>query len=303
MNAADSPETKRILIVDDDPDVHRLLTIALQGTGRYLESAFDGLEGLKKFEGACWDLVITDVIMGGMDGLELLKRVRSIRPETPVVVMTVDSTAEKIVSAIRGNAFSWLRKPFAVQAVREMVDSALAEARLQDDIEVLSASPRWLELRLRCDLETATRALHFVREMDPGLPEAERDKVALAFREVLFNAVEHGGGNDPAVHVTVTYMRADGALLFRVRDPGPGFSFDKLRHAAVSNPPESPAEHAVNRDKLGMRPGGFGILLTRALVDELLYNEKGNEALLIKYLHRSEGAEQTLDGGEEAPTG
>jgi len=200
--------------------------------------------------------------------------------------MTVDSTAEKIVSAIRGNAFSWFRKPFELQAVREMVESALTKSRLKYDIEVLSASPRWLELRLRCDLETATRALQFVREMEPELPEAEREKVALAFREILFNAVEHGGGNDPNVHVTVTYMRADGALLFRVRDPGPGFSFDKLRHSALSNPVDSPAEHAKNRDELGMRPGGFGILLTRAFVDELLYNEKGNEAMLIKYMHR-----------------
>ena len=280
------PEAKRILIVDDDPDVHRLLTLALAETGCYLESAFNGVEGLKKVEDADWDLVITDVIMGGMDGLELLERVRRIRPDMPVVVMTVDSTAEKIVSAIRGNAFSWLRKPFEAQAVREMVESALTKSRLKYDIEVLSASPRWLELRLRCDLETATRALQFVREMEPELPEAEREKVALAFREILFNAVEHGGGNDPNVHVTVTYMRADGALLFRVRDPGPGFSFDKLRHSALSNPVDSPAEHAKNRDELGMRPGGFGILLTRAFVDELLYNEKGNEAMLIKYMHR-----------------
>jgi len=280
------PEAKRILIVDDDPDVHRLLTLALEETGCYLESAFDGLEALKKVEDAHWDLVITDVHMDRMDGLELLERVRRIRPDMPVVVMTVDSTAEKIVSAIRGNAFSWFRKPFELQAVREMVESALTKSRLKYDIEVLSASPRWLELRLRCDLETATRALQFVREMEPELPEAEREKVALAFREILFNAVEHGGGNDPNVHVTVTYMRADGALLFRVRDPGPGFSFDKLRHSALSNPVDSPAEHAKNRDALGMRPGGFGILLTRAFVDELLYNEKGNEAMLIKYMHR-----------------
>jgi len=286
MDSAGVRELRRILIVDDDPDAHDLLRIALRETGCYIESAFDGSGGLKKFEEARWDLVIADVIMPGMDGMELLGRMRSIRPETPVVMMTVDSTAEKIMSAIRDNAFSWFRKPFAVQEVRDMVDSALAAPRLEDDIQVLSASPRWLELRLRCDLETATRALHFVREMEPGLPEPEREKVALAFREILFNAVEHGGGNDPGLYVTITYTRADGALLFRVRDPGPGFSFDQLRHSALSNPADSPAEHSINRDKLGMRPGGFGILLTRSLVDELLYNEKGNEALLIKYLPR-----------------
>src|SRR5580658_4775638 len=110
------PEAKRILIVDDDPDVHRLLKLALEESGYYLESAFDGLEGLKKVEDAHWDLVITDVIMDRMDGLELLERVRRIRPDMPVVVMTVDSTAEKIVSAIRGNAFSWFRKPFELEA-------------------------------------------------------------------------------------------------------------------------------------------------------------------------------------------
>ena len=175
MDNAGTAESKGILIVDDDPDTHQLLMIALKETGRYLESAFDGIEGLRKFEEARWDLVITDVIMPGMDGMELLQRMRSMRPETPVVVMTVDSTPEKIMSAIRDNAYSWFRKPFAAQDVREMVDSALAAPRLEDDIEVLSASPRWLELRLRCDLETARRALHFVREMDPGLPQAERE--------------------------------------------------------------------------------------------------------------------------------
>src|SRR5439155_6510467 len=119
MGNADMAETKRILIVDDDPDVHQLLTIALKETGRYLESAFDGLEGLRKFEAAHWDLVITDVIMPGMDGMELLEHIRKLRPEVPVVVMTVDSTAEKIVLAIRENAFAWFRKPFTTHAVLE----------------------------------------------------------------------------------------------------------------------------------------------------------------------------------------
>ncbi len=277
---------KRILIVDDDPDIHRLLRDTLTGDGRCFESAGNGIEGLQKFQQANWDLVITDVMMDGMNGLDLLHRIGQIRPRTPVIVMTVDTTADRIVSAIQGNAFSWLRKPFSTQAVREMVDNALAAKWTDHDIEVVSACQRWLEFRARCNFETATRALHFVREMDTGLPEADHEKMALAFREILFNAVEHGGRCDPTAWVTVAYMRADGALLFRVRDPGAGFSLDTLRHAAISNPPDSPAEHTVKRHQLGMRPGGFGILLTRSLVDELIYNDKGNEALLIKYLDR-----------------
>ena len=276
-------EPKRILIVDDDPDVHQLLKIALRDTGTTLESAFDGIEGLKRVEEQHWDLVITDVIMPGLDGMALLERIRAIKPATRVVVMTVASTAEKIVTAIRDHAYSWISKPFTTEAVRSMVESALT-TDIRDDIEVLSASPRWLEVRLRCQLETAGRILHFVREMETGLPAEDRESVGTAFREILNNAIEHGGHNDPDACVTVTYIRAEHALLYRVRDPGAGFSFDKLRHAAVSNSPGEPLAHAGLREKMGMRPGGFGILITRALVDEMIYNEKGNEVLLIKYL-------------------
>lgn len=67
-------------------------------------------------------------------------------------------------------------------------------------------------------------------------------------------------------------------------DSGVGFSIDRLPHAAVSNPEDKPFEHVKYRTEHGIRAGGFGILMTRELVDDLLYNEKGNEVLLIKYL-------------------
>ena len=73
-------------------------------------------------------------------------------------------------------------------------------------------------------------------------------------------------------------------LLYRVADPGPGFSFKGLTHAAVGQPAEDPIAHVAVRDQLGIRPGGFGILMTRHLVDELLYNERGNAVLFVKHL-------------------
>jgi len=284
---------KRILLVDDDHDVHELLTAALRRSDRELVSAFDGLEGLRRVQETTvdgaqpWDLVVTDVLMPGLDGLGLLEQIRRLAPETPVVVMTVASTAENIAAAIRDQAFAWLSKPFRIEAARDLVEDALAGNAAPDDIEVLSASPGWLGLRLRCKMETAARVLPFIREMEQGLPEGDREKVAAAFREILLNAIEHGGGNDPDKRVRITYIRTARALLYYVSDPGEGFSMKALRHAAVSNPTESPFEHTELRQRLGMRPGGFGILMTRALVDELIYNEKGNEVLLIKYLPAS----------------
>jgi len=73
-------------------------------------------------------------------------------------------------------------------------------------------------------------------------------------------------------------------LLYRIADPGQGFSFEGLTHSAVNNPPENPVEHMSVRAEKGIRPGGFGLVLARAMVDELLYNEKQNEVVFVKYL-------------------
>jgi CheY-like chemotaxis protein/anti-sigma regulatory factor (Ser/Thr protein kinase) len=275
---------KRILIVDDDPDVHQLLIAALEAPDRHIESVADGLAGLRCIESEPYDLVMTDVNMPGIDGMELLERIGKLQPDTRVLVMTVANTPENIIRAIRERAFSYFSKPFTINAVIEMVERALNSTASGNDIEVLSARPNWLELRLRCKMETADRILQFLREMGIGLPPAEQENIATAFREILFNAIEHGGGSDPNKSVKVTYVRTERAVLYLVRDPGKGFSFQKLSHAAVANPLDSPFEHAEIRERLGMRPGGFGIFMTRELVDELIYNETGNEVLLIKYL-------------------
>jgi DNA-binding response OmpR family regulator len=277
-------DAKRILIVDDDRDVHQLLMVALAAPDRLIDAAYDGLEGLQLAEKSSYDLVLTDVNMPKLDGMELLQRIRVLRPHTKVLVMTVASTPETVIRAIREQAFAYFSKPFTLNTVEDMIERALAAATPANEIEVLSARPSWLELRLPCNLETGDRILQFLREMCIGITPAEEENIAAAFREILFNAIEHGGGSDPAKTVTVTYIRAEKAILYRVRDPGRGFSFENLRHAAISNPISSPLEHVGVRERLGLRPGGFGIFMTRQLVDELIYNESGNEVLLIKYL-------------------
>jgi anti-sigma regulatory factor (Ser/Thr protein kinase) len=72
----------------------------------------------------------------------------------------------------------------------------------------------------------------------------------------------------------------------RISDPGPGFTLDEIFHAAVANPEDDPLRHVAVRDSLGLRPGGFGILLAQQLVDQVIYGQDGNDVLLIKYLVR-----------------
>jgi DNA-binding response OmpR family regulator len=275
---------KRILIVDHDPGVHGQLVEALKAPDRQIDKAHDGLEGLARIEATPYDLVLADITLPGIDGLALLHRARQLWPATRVVFITDDCTPENIVCAIREQAFAYFSKPLPMAAVVDIANSALHGSSQQDDIQLLSGRPNWLGVRMRCKIETADRIVQFLRELPADLAQADRENIASAFREILVNAIEHGGGSDPKKWVYITYVRTAREILYYVRDPGKGFSINDLPHAAISNPDDSPTEHAEVRDRLGLRPGGFGILLTRQLVDELIYNEAGNEALLIKHL-------------------
>ena len=82
----------------------------------------------------------------------------------------------------------------------------------------------------------------------------------------------------------ISCLRAKRMLLYRIADPGSGFSIDDLPHAAVGQASGDPIKHMEVREAKGIRPGGFGLMMVRASVDELLYNEKRNEVVFVKYL-------------------
>jgi anti-sigma regulatory factor (Ser/Thr protein kinase) len=151
-------------------------------------------------------------------------------------------------------------------------------------IEVLCAESNWTELRVPCAREAVERAERFIDQVDSDLDVHARESVALAFRELLMNAVEWGGQLDVAQRVRVIRMRARGVLVYRITDPGQGFRFDDVPHAAVAHDGENAIAHMEVRDKAGMRAGGFGLMLARAIADELMFNERGNEVTFVKYL-------------------
>ena len=275
--------TKTILIVDDDLEVHDLLRSMLKNTEWSTGSALGGEEALALLESQTYDIVLTDILMPEIDGLTLLDRIRTIRPGAKVVVMTAFNRPDRVMGSLRGQAASYLAKPFSKEKLMESLANAL-EWRIQpDDIEILSDRPNWISVNVRCKLETADRLIEFFRELPADLDAQQRQMASTAFRELLINAVEHGGHLDPEQKVELHFIRTEHTIVYYVRDPGQGFSFDKLPHAAISHP-GSPLEHTKVREQMGIRPGGFGLLLLKDFADELLYNAKGNEVIFIKHL-------------------
>jgi CheY-like chemotaxis protein len=274
----------RILLVDDDRGLRHVLSALLQEAGHRVESAGDGPEALEMLgEGSAFGLVLLDIGLPSMSGLDVLARARELPSPPLVIVMTADDTSATLLEAVRRQAYRYLRKPFPPSAIVDVVNEA-ARSTAALSIEVISAKPEWLELVAPCTLEMADRIQSFVMHLEADLSEVVREAVAQAFRELLTNAIEWGGKLDPNRKVRISCVRTPRLLLYRIADPGEGFDIDKLRHAAIMNPDDDPMRHLSVREEKGLRPGGFGLAMTRSLVDDLIYNEARNEVLLIKYL-------------------
>jgi CheY-like chemotaxis protein/anti-sigma regulatory factor (Ser/Thr protein kinase) len=279
---ATTPRT--LLVVDDDPSIHELIRAMLAGENWELDSASDGDEALSRLAARAYDLVLTDILMPGMDGLTLLGEMRRRYPYTGMLVMTVKNTPAHILGSLEQQATAYIAKPFARDTLVNTLQNALSTTVSRDDIKILSDRPNWISLEIRCRLSTVERLSQFIRELPSDLDPNERERIATAFRELLMNAIEHGGHLDPEKIVDLSYIRTARSIVYYLRDPGEGFSIENLAHAAVANAPDDPIHHAEIREQAGTRPGGFGLLLTKSFADELIYSAKGNEVIFIKYL-------------------
>lgn len=278
----------RLLVVDDDEHLRTVLAALLEAAGHSVETARDGSEALTRLEGEKFDLMVLDVWMPRMTGLEVLARIKALPAPPKVIMLTADDTPDTLLGALREQAYTYLSKPFDPDTLLGRVDDALGARPEALPIEVLSARPSWVELLVPCQLEVADRIQGFLRHLESGLPEEVRESVGLAFRELLLNAIEWGGKLDPNRKVRIAYLRTPRLLLYRIADPGAGFRFENLDHSALSNPVEKPLQHIETRQQKGLRAGGFGILMSKAMVDELLYNEAQNEVVFVKYLETKE---------------
>jgi CheY-like chemotaxis protein/anti-sigma regulatory factor (Ser/Thr protein kinase) len=273
----------KILVVDDDKTTRHLLGNVLTKAGFSTSAAKDGVEALEKLRKGEYDLLLLDVWMPRMNGLDLLATLRTLNAPPRVVVMTSDDAPETLLKAVREQAFRYVHKPVESRVLLQTVREALA-APDTPPIEVISARPEWVELVVPCTREAAGRIEAVMAQLDARLAPEVRESIGYAFRELLLNAIEWGGKLDPSRTVRIACLRARRMLLYRIADPGIGFNIEDLPHAAIGQSPGAPIAHVLVREAQGIRPGGFGLLTVRAIVDELLYNEQRNEVVFVKYL-------------------
>ena len=181
----------RVLVVDDEKSIRMSLRAFLEREGHEVETAEDAQEATRLLEGGEFDVVVSDIILPRVTGVELLKTIREVAPHVPVILMTGEPTAETASEAVRTGAFDYLFKPIGKAAIIKAVASAARVKALEDERRRLEEENRNYQVRLDRLVEERTGALReseekhrrILEEMEEGYYEVD-----LAGNFTFFNA-------------------------------------------------------------------------------------------------------------------
>src|SRR4030042_733753 len=129
----------KILVVDDEPILRESLEVALKTSGYEVMTAHTGEEGLERFKKENPDLILLDHWLPGINGDEVLRRIKERDPEIPIIVMTAQGSIEMAVNLMKMGAFDYLGKPFELDQMEDLIKKGLDRVRLKKEVEWLRA--------------------------------------------------------------------------------------------------------------------------------------------------------------------
>ncbi|MDP2052039.1 MAG: ATP-binding protein [Acidobacteriota bacterium] len=246
-----------------------------------IHEAYSETDALRRLRTRAFDVVITHPLTSAEQDMPLVREAREQQPGIRPIMIVPELTPAEVIEALRSDVYACFTMPVTPVELSDAITNALNADHWTNGIQVLSALPDWIALRVVSRRTTADRLTRFMTELVPEVSADDRFALMTAFREVLLNAMEHGAGFDPDKVVEVAAVRTKRTIVYYFKDPGPGFNPKATASVATE---ADPIGHMAEREAKGQRPGGFGLLLTSKLVDEVHFNEFGNEVFLVKYL-------------------
>lgn len=138
-------EKQAILVVEDEEKIARVLQLELEYEGYLVDKAHDGYEALEKYRTQTWDLILLDVMLPGINGIDLLRRIRSDDPLTPIIMLTAKGSVEDKVTGLDLGANDYITKPFEIEELLARIRASLRLSRLKQQITQKENSD-WLQL-------------------------------------------------------------------------------------------------------------------------------------------------------------
>jgi two-component system OmpR family response regulator len=270
---------RTVLIVDDERDTNDLLANLVQAREYQPIQLYAGSQVAAAVGAHVPEVILLDLMLPDLDGFAVCDQLKRNRETNliPVIMVTALNDANHRAAGVRVGANSYLTKPFTPEQLYDAIDKAIAWRKEHEQ--------RGTYGEINFDVRSEATYLAQVNDMLSDLfahtPLTVRQIKDLrqAIMEMGGNAIEWGHKKNAELVLQIIYRIDHQGITLIIRDQGPGFNPRKLPHAACD---EDPIGHLDVRNELGIREGGFGIMLAKGLVDDFHYNEKGNEVTMVK---------------------
>ncbi len=268
------------LIVEDDETLADLLATVLRGMDFSPTVMYAGAAAAQWVRENHPDVVLLDLMLPDISGFDICEKIKLDRETnlTPIIIATALTHHSELLRGLRVGANYYLTKPFNIDQLQFAVDQVIAK---RDEL-IKSGASGEVSFELKSDTKYLAEMNSMISSLllFSGLTNDQVYHLGTAVREMGNNAIEWGNRKQVDQPVSITYRIDPEKIVIVVRDNGSGFDREDLPHAACE---DDPVSHLEVREQKGLRMGGFGIFMTRGLVDEMKYNEKGNEVTLIKH--------------------
>ncbi len=267
------------LIVEDDPDQAQMAARFLRFRQFDSSIAPTGGLGLEMARSLRPDVVLLDLMLPDTTGFDVCRGLRGDRETmlTPVVMLTCLADDLNRTRGFRVGANAYVPKPYGAEELFQAIAHARAWRERMEARQIRGE----IHVQLNSEVSFLQEVNDFLMNVSLASPFTHEQVLALrqALLEMGQNAIEWGNRHQSEQLVDITYRVHADRVEIVIRDQGAGFDRSKLPHAASA---ENPIAHMGVREKLGLREGGFGLLITNGMVDDMCYNDAGNEVTLIK---------------------
>lgn len=260
VNNDEQRVTRTLLLAEDDLDVRESMAMLISRLGWSVTEADDGVDAIEKFKASPTDVVLTDLMMPRMDGMQVLKEIHEINREVPVIVLTGNSTMERCRTALKSGAADFLAKPCKKQEISRVLDRAYngrisleGTSELQDLVNLL------LSLNVPADIEKRKAIILQLGAIAKSVGFGEKySTIRLAVDEAFTNAVKHGSSSDKGKTIEIKATFVDQKAVITITDTGEGFDSSLVTAAKLD------------------ASSGRGIFLLKAFCNEVKWLDKGN---------------------------